>query len=281
MNEFTLAVAQFGATTDVVANRERSTDLIGMAAAEGADLVVLPESAMYSDPLQERVGERYTEELDGAFVSALKQAAIRHSIRVVAGLTEKVEGENPFNTLAYVTPEGRLQGVYRKVHLYDAFGHRESDSVQGATPQALVFDVNGVSVGAATCYDIRFPEMTRFLVDHGADVIVLPTSWASGPMKEMHWETLLRARAIENTIYVAGSSQSGPRRIGASTIVDPMGVTVAALGNEDMGLTVARISSERIERTRRENPSLRNRKFRVQPSERGDGSDRGASSSEH
>lgn len=265
MSELTLAVAQFGATPNVDENVTKSIDAIAMGADAGADLVVLPESSMYSDPLREHPDQRYSEPLDGPFVSAMQAAAAEHRVRVVVGVTEAVEGEHPFNTLAYITPEGKLEGVYRKVHLFDAFGHRESDSVQAGEPEALIFDVNGVTVGAATCYDIRFPEMSRFLVDRGVDVIVLPTSWASGPMKEAHWETLLRARAIENTIYVAGSSQSGPRRIGASMIVDPMGVVIAALGEEDRGVAVARINTKRIQATRLANPSLQNRKFTVQP----------------
>lgn len=266
MSGFTLAVAQFGATPRVADNLAKSIDAVAMGADAGADLVVLPESSMYSDPLREHPGQRYSEPLDGPFVQAVREAAEQHRSHVVVGLTESVADGHPFNTLAYITPDGELAGAYRKVHLFDAFEHRESDSVQAGAVEALTFDVNGVTVGAATCYDIRFPEMSRFLVDHGADVIVLPTSWASGPMKEAHWETLLRARAIENTIYVAGSSQSGPRRIGASMIVDPMGVVVAALGEEDRGVAVAKISTERVAATRLVNPSLQNRKLSVQPS---------------
>lgn len=273
MNEFTLAVAQFGATPNVDDNLAKSVDAVAMGADAGADLVVLPESSMYSDPLREHPDQRYSEPLDGPFVSTMREAAAQHRVQVVVGVTEAVKGEHPFNTLAYITPEGKLEDVYRKVHLFDAFGHRESDSVQAGAVEALTFDVNGVTVGAATCYDIRFPEMSRFLVDQGADVIVLPTSWASGPMKEAHWETLLRARAVENTIYVAGSSQSGPRRIGASMIVDPMGVVVAALGEEDRGVAVAKINTERVAATRLVNPSLQNRKFTVQPSNRARGAE--------
>ena len=265
MTEFKLAVAQFGATRDVEANRQKSVELIAEA-GKTADLVVLPENAMYSDPGKESPDDTHAEKLDGPYVTAIREAAAAAGIHVVVGFTEQSDEARSFNTLIHVSPKGELSEVYRKVHLYDAFGYRESDNVRpaGVEPPE-VFEVNGIKVGMATCYDLRFPEMSRWLVDHGADVIVLPAAWAVGPMKELHWETLARARAIENTVYFAACGQSGPSCTGQSAVFDPMGALVASAGESDGGLAVATVSADRIEAVRRTNPSLTNRRFSVAP----------------
>jgi deaminated glutathione amidase len=167
------------------------------------------------------------------------------------------------NTLIYVDPSGTLAGCYRKVHLYDAFGYRESEWVlAGELGAADTFVVDGLRVGAQTCYDLRFPETSRRLVDAGADVVLVPAQWAAGPLKEDHWTTLLRARAIENTVFVVGADQAEPIGAGASMIVDPMGVTLAALGEQD-GLITADLDRHRLDDVRAKNPSLAARRYRV------------------
>ncbi|RGE19133.1 carbon-nitrogen hydrolase family protein [Leucobacter sp. wl10] len=266
MSELILSLAQFGATRNVELNRSTALELIARAGAD-ADLVVLPENAMYSDPTRERPEENYSETLDGPFVTALREAAQQAEADVVSGFTETSDDERSFNTLVHIDAQGELAGVYRKVHLYDAFGHRESDTVRPADiTSPLVFELKGLRIGAATCYDLRFPEMGRWLVDHGADVIVLPAAWAVGPMKELHWEMLARARAIENTVYFAACGQTGPSCTGQSMIVDPMGVIVASAGESAGGIATARIRKERLETVRKANPSLANRRFTVAPS---------------
>lgn len=265
MSQFALAVAQYTADRDVAANRATAVDLVARAGA-GADLVVLPENAMYSDPTKEGPAEGYSEAIDGEFVTAVRAAAKAAGTHVVSGFTETSDDTRSYNTLVHIGPDGELVGVYRKVHLYDAFGYKESDTVRPADIlEPEIFEINGIKVGTATCYDIRFPEISRWLVDHGADVIVLPAAWAVGPMKELHWETLARARAIENTVYFAACGQTGPNCTGQSAIFDPMGVELACAGEADGAFATAIISSERIEQVRRTNPSLTNRRFTVQP----------------
>jgi len=265
MSAFGLSVAQFTATLDTVRNRDLAVSLVERAGA-GSDLVVLPENAMYSDPAKERPDAGHTETLDGEFVTALRAAAQRAGSHVVAGLTETNPGKHPFNTLVHIDAGGQLAGVYRKIHLYDAFGYRESDSVTAARAEApLTFEVNGITVGAATCYDLRFPEMARWLVDHGADVLVYPAAWAVGPLKEFHWEALLRARAIENTAYVAAAGQTGPLCTGQSQVIDPLGVTRASAGEESDAFATAVVTAERIAAVRATNPCLENRRFDVAP----------------
>jgi predicted amidohydrolase len=120
-----------------------------------------------------------------------------------------------------------------------------------------------------TCYDIRFPEVTRRIVDAGADLVLVPAEWVRGPLKEAHWRTLLAARAIENTVYVAGADHLPPVGVGASAIVDPMGVTLAGLGEQE-DVAVAEVSTARIAEVRRVNPSLALRRYDVVPRDGGE-----------
>jgi predicted amidohydrolase len=152
---------------------------------------------------------------------------------------------------------------YRKLHLYDAFGYRESDWVEPgpiAAPETFAWE--GFTVGIQTCYDVRFPEVTRRLVDAGADLVLVPAEWVRGPLKEEHWRTLVTARAIENTVYVAAADHTPPIGVGASMIVDPMGVALASLG-EEPGVVVAEVTRERVASVRRTNPALAVRRFGV------------------
>lgn len=129
-------------------------------------------------------------------------------------------------------------------------------------PQLL--SVNGFTVGMQTCYDLRFPEVTRTLVDAGADVIALPAEWVPGPLKEFHWNTLIRARAIENTVYLIAADQAAPTGAGNSAILDPMGNTLASVG-ESADIALATLSQERLADVRRANPALSLRRYRVEP----------------
>lgn len=261
-----VAVVQFAPGEDRVHNRDVVAGLIAVAASRGARLVVLPEYASYfTDPLGPSFA-RNAEPLDGEFVGALAAAAREHSVSVVAGLVERTDVSKKFsNTLVAVGPSGDVVATYRKQHLYDAFGSRESEwVVPGELDEPQTFAVDGVTVGLQTCYDLRFPEVTRLLADAGADLVAIPAEWVRGPLKEFHWSTLLAARAIENTLYVAAADHPPAIGVGASGIVDPMGVTVAALG-ETTGVAVAELSTARIREVRERNPALALRRYRVVP----------------
>ncbi|GAA3939965.1 carbon-nitrogen hydrolase family protein [Actinomadura viridis] len=261
-----VAVAQFPAGEDKDANLAAAGALVAEAAGRGARLVVLPEFAMFA---ASRLDERYVaaaEPLDGPFVRGLGELAARHGAHVVAGVAESLDEPGRIaNTLVALDPSGALAARYGKVHLYDAFGYKESDLVRpGDLGPPQTFDVEGVTFGMQTCYDVRFPEMTRLLVDAGADAVALPAQWVPGPLKEDHWRTLVRARAIENTIYVAAADQCAPAGAGNSMIIDPMGVVVASLG-EGTGTAAGEISPGRLAEVREKNPALRLRRFGVTP----------------
>ena len=260
-----MGVAQLSATTDKAANLAAATDLIARAAQAGADLVVLPEYTSSYDPRATSLLEA-SESLDGPFAAAIALAAHEHGIAVLAGMIERLAdgAARPANTVIAVNQGGELIGAYRKVHLYDAFGDRESDRLTARRPEPLVVELGGLRVGVMTCYDLRFPEMARFLVDAGADVLAVPAAWIAGPGKVDHWVTLARARAIENTVYVLASGQTGPYRAGHSMIIDPMGEVLASMEDEP-GVVVADVTAERVSAVRERNPSLANRRFEVRP----------------
>lgn len=262
------AVAQFTPRDDRAHNRDLVSGLLAAAAARGARLVVFPEySSFFVDPLGPAFA-RNAEPLDGEFVGALAAAARAHGVYAIAGLVERTAERDKFaNTLVAVNPAGDTVAVYRKQHLYDAFGSRESEwVVPGRLTEPETFDVDGLRVGMQTCYDLRFPEVTRRLADAGADLVAVPAEWVRGPLKEHHWRTLLAARAIENTLYIAAADHAPPIGVGASAIVDPMGVTIAALA-ETAGVVVAETSLERVRAVRERNPALALRRYRVLPIE--------------
>jgi len=261
-----VAVVQFAPGDDRTHNRDVVSAFTAVAASRGARLVVFPEySSYFVHPLGEGF-VRNAEALDGEFVRSLGESAREHGVFVVAGLVERIEGERRFsNTLVAVSPSGSIVATYRKQHLYDAFGARESEwVVPGALDEPVVFEVDGMPVGMQTCYDIRFPEVTRRIVDAGAELVLVPAEWVRGPLKESHWRTLVSARAIENTVYVAAADHAPPIGVGTSLIVDPMGVALASLG-ENSAVAVAEVSRARVAEVRTTNPSLALRRYRVEP----------------
>jgi len=253
-----VALGQFGAGPDKQENLARMTRLTAQAARAGADLAVFPEAAMVGG----RPGEDltpYAEPLDGPFVDGLREAAKRSGVAIVAGLFEPGEDGRVFNTVVAIGPGGEILGSYRKIHLYDAFGDQESARIQPGDGRTMVFSLAGLSIGVMTCYELRFPEMARQLVERGAELILLPAAWVRGPLKELHWETLGRARAIENTVYLAACGQVNERYIGLSAIYDPMGVAVVS-GDESEQPVVGEVSRDRVLEVRRKNPSLEMRR---------------------
>lgn len=170
------------------------------------------------------------------------------------------------NAVVAVDGAGAVVGLYRKVHLYDAFGSRESDRLRPGPSDAapLVLDVAGVRFGVLTCYDLRFPESARRLVDAGADVLVVPAAWADGDLKAMHWRTLAVARAIENTAAVVAVGMAGKGVVGRSLVVGPDGVVGLEL-DEKSAIRTVDLDPDELRAVREKNPSLANRRYGVVP----------------
>ncbi len=221
-----------------------------------ADLVVLPEAFArdFGEPGSDLAP--YAEPVDGEFVTEVERVAKLRETTVVAGMFERTGG-TPYNT---VVVRGGAHLDYRKIHLYDSFGYRESDVLAAGPIEPATFALGDTTIGLMTCYDLRFPELARRLVDAGAEVILVPSAWVAGPRKVDHWTTLLRARAIENTTYVVGVGQPTPRYTGHSLVVGPLG-DVLAEGGDDSEILTVELDVAAVAEARRTNPSLANRRL--------------------
>lgn len=252
-----VALGQFHAIADKETNLQRMLALHQEAATAGADLVVFPEMAMYTDDDPRAEFGGVAESLDGPFVQRLREGAARRGTGIVAGMYETAPGDGAktYNTAVAIGTDGGLIGAYRKIHMFDAFGFRESDQNQPGDGELLLFTLAGVRFGVTICYDLRFPELFRALAERGAEALLLPTAWAHGRLKELQLSTLSRARAIENTVYFAAADQTGGSVSGNSELIDPMGVTVASIGEAE-GLAIGVVDTERVVEVRRRVPSL-------------------------
>lgn len=258
------AVIQYAPTTDKTANFQQIRRLVSEAAGAGAELAVLPEYATFTNPVIDKSFVDSAEALEGESVAALREISVEQGIAIIAGVNEPDGQGRIYNTLVGIQ-DGEVQAVYRKLHLYDAFGAQESKWVNhGDIQEPQLLEINGLKIGMQTCYDLRFPEVSRMLVDAGADVLALPAEWVPGPLKELHWRALLQARAIENTVYVVAADQSAPTGSGHSSIVDPLGISIATIG-EEVGIAQAELKPGRISSARVTNPALAARRFRVVP----------------
>jgi predicted amidohydrolase len=255
-----VSLVQLASSTDSAANRAlveaRLGDLDG-----AADLVVLPEGTMHDFGTTGHDLAQVAEPLDGPFVATLAAQARRLGATVIAGMFERTD-ELPFNTLVVIAPDGSLAATYRKIHLYDSFGYRESDRLSAGDIEPVVVDIGGVPTGLMTCYDLRFPEMGRALVDAGAELFVVPAAWVAGEHKLHHWRTLLTARAVENTVAVVAAAQGGKRYTGHSLVVDAWGSIVSEAGESD-DVVHADIDPVVVAQARDVNPSLSNRRIRT------------------
>jgi deaminated glutathione amidase len=249
-----VTLVQEASTLDPAENRERLAELT----PEGSDLVVFPEAFArdFGEPGADLSGA--AEPVDGPFATEVARVAEERGTTVLAGMFERADDpRRPVNTLVL---RGAAHADYRKIHLYDSFGYRESDSITAGPLTTTVVDLAGLKVGLMTCYDLRFPELARALVADGAEVLVVPAAWVAGPRKVDHWTTLARARAIENTAYVVGVGQPGPRYTGHSIVVDPLGEVLAEAGEKPETLSVT-LDPATVAEARRTNPSLANRRL--------------------
>ena len=259
-----VALGQIPVSSAPSVNLERVAAAVTSAAAQGARLAVFPEGTQMSFAASLRDA---AEPVQGPFCNGLADIARRSQVAIVAGVFEPAPDGRVFNTAVGFDGRGRLAAAYRKIHLFDALGHRESDDVApGGEP--LLAELAGLRIGFLTCYDVRFPELARTLAARGADLLVIPAAWAAGLFKEEHWVTLVRARAIENTVWVAAVGQvpdpaepatRAPTGIGRSMLVDPMGTVRIDLG-PGPGIAVGDVDTALTADVRKALPCLDNRR---------------------
>lgn len=260
-----VVAAQVASGLDKAKNLDLALETVSAGAAGGAGLVVLPEAMMCAFGEAGRDLTPDAEPLDGPFVTGLCDVSATSGVLVVAGMFEEAEGGRVYNTIVATGRDGLL-GSYRKFHLYDALGWRESNQIAPGDPtheEPLLFDGDDLRFGVMNCYDLRFPELARLLADGGATVLVEPANWMAGPGKADTFVTLLRARAIENTCWVVAAAKPGPECAGYSCIIDPMGSIVDGLGESDVGTVEADLSASRVTEVREVLPVLENRRFAV------------------
>jgi len=259
-----IALCQIPVSADPVVNLGRVKDALRESAAGGAELAVFPEATMVRFGADVRAA---AEPLDGPFCSELAAECAASGVAAVAGVFEPAADGRVYNTAVAFSGSGDLVASYRKLHLFDALGQRESDLVAPGE-DVVVASLAGASVGLQICYDIRFPELTRALAIGGAELVTVSAAWQAGLFKEEHWVTLARARAIENTVWIAAVGQvpdpgekptRAPTGVGRSMLIDPLGVVRCDLG-PSAAVTVVEADLGLVETVRATLPSLANRR---------------------
>lgn len=268
-NSFKVAVCQMLVVDDKDANIEKAVHLMEKSGRSGADLVVLPE--MFNCPYENEKFPLYAENrADSETLNAVSSAAREQGVYLVAGSIPERDDDKIYNTSFIINPQGEVIGSHRKLHLFDVdvpegITFKESDTLT-AGDKVTVLDTDLARIGVAICYDIRFPELSRLLALEGVELMVLPGAFnmTTGPV---HWETLIRSRAIDNQFFLAAASPARDTSAsyvayGHSMIVDPWGEVLAEAGSGEE-IIYADIQLNRIKEVRSQIPVLENRRMDI------------------
>jgi len=267
MQSYLAAAVQMTASDTKEENLEKAESLVRGASRHGATLVVLPEVFSWRGKSGEAVFE--AESIPGPTTERLRTLAQELEIHLITGsFLEKSDDHRSYNTSLLISPEGRILARYRKIHLFDVdipnrVTVKESENIKAGEETAAVTTAIG-NIGLSICYDLRFPELYRQLVNCGAQIVSVPSAFTF-PTGTAHWEVLLRARAVENQVYLIAPNQIGPNvhgfsDYGHSMIVDPWG-KVAACAEEKESFVTAEINLNYLSRVRKELPCLEHQKL--------------------
>jgi len=262
-NGFVCAVIQLCSAEDLRTNLDIAKDLVHQAADDGAQCVTLPENFAWLALSSQTVHPAMT--LDGPVVAEMCSVAKERGLHMLLGSISEAgpDPERTYNTSVWINPQGEVVTTYRKIHLFDidipgSESHQESARIAPGD-RAVCVKTELANFGLSICYDLRFPELYRELVNQGAEVICVPAAFTLTTGKD-HWHPLLRARAIESQAYVVAPGQWGHhggkrRSYGHSMIIDPWGTVIAEVP-DGVGYAVARINLKRVEKTRLHLPAL-------------------------
>lgn len=258
---------QLKASTDKKQNLEKILDYVFQAAKKGAKLVAFPEFMMFYTPSSQTPAQlaRQAELVTGNFVKSIAACARENSIDIVGTFYEKSRKKHRvYDSSFLINSSGKLVSKYRKIHLYDALGFRESAKLAPGSKITEPTKSKLGRLGMQICYDLRFPEMSRALVSSGSDVLAAPSAWVRGRSKEDHWITINRTRAIENGCFLVSPDQTGNIYCGRSLVVDPYGRVLLDM-KKRQGIGYADIDLDIVRQTRGALPLLKNRRTDIYP----------------
>jgi deaminated glutathione amidase len=260
-----VAIVQMKSSTDKEENLRLSLEFVKDGAKRKARLICFPEfqmafsSAKQSSKQLTNVAESVE---NGNFIVKLCSAARSCKIDILATIYEKSDEmsfKRVYDTAVLINSKGNIISRYRKVHLYDALGFKESLKLMAGNSIEQPSETSTGTIGLMICYDIRFPEISRILAVQGAQILAAPSAWIQGVMKEEHWVTLLKARSIENGLYMVAPDQVGNIFSGRSMVIDPFGSVILDMGNRE-GMEVVDIDISRVQSVRKSLPLLKNRR---------------------
>ena len=259
------AIVQFKASTNKIVNLKKIVSFISKASLKNATLCAFPEFMMlYTNSSQtpKQLAD-LAETIDGNFVNTIAKSAKENCIQVVGTFYEKSrKKDRVYDTSFVIDKSGKVISTYRKIHLYDALGFRESDKMTAGSKITKPVKTSIGKVGMMICYDLRFPEMSRSLAAAGSEILVAPSAWVKGDMKEEHWITINKTRAIENGCYVIAPDQVGHIYCGRSLAVDPYGKILLDM-KKKQGMGFVDIDLNKVKQTRKVLPLLKNRRTDV------------------
>ncbi len=260
-------IIQFKSSINKEANLTKIISYISKAASKNATLCAFPEFMMFytSSSQTPKQLANLAETINGNFVTTIAKSAKENQIQVVGSFYEKSrKKDRVYDTSFVIDKSGKVISTYRKIHLYDALGFKESDKMAAGSKIAKPVKTSLGKIGMMICYDLRFPEMSRSLAVAGAEILVVPSAWVKGNMKEEHWITINKTRAIENGCYVIAPDQVGNIYCGRSLVVDPYGKILLDM-KKKQGIGFVNINLNKVKQTRKVLPLLKNRRTDIYP----------------
>jgi len=262
-----VGVVQFKASTKKENNLKKIISYISQASSKNATLCAFPEFMMFYTNSSQTAKQlaNLAETINENFVTTIAKAAKANHIQVIGSFYEKSRKKNRvYDTSFVIDKSGKVISTYRKIHLYDALGFRESNKMASGSKIAKPVKTSLGKIGMMICYDLRFPEMARSLAVAGSEILVVPSAWVKGNMKEEHWITINKTRAIENGCYVIAPDQVGNIYCGRSLVVDPYGKILLDM-KKKQGIGFVNIDLNKVKQTRKVLPLLKNRRTDVYP----------------